>query len=121
MSLVRPFIECASSTWDPHIEQLIAEVEKIQCRAAHFVLSKYKIYERGSMSVMLKKLGWTLLKLRRQMDIAFLFSKGLNNRAALSFLESLQKPTRGSRHIVNTMSHSQLVPMCVNTVSYHKQ
>lgn len=57
MSLVRPFIEYASCAWDPHTEQLIAEVEKIQRRAARFVLSDYESFEPGSMSMMLKKLG----------------------------------------------------------------
>lgn len=55
MSLVRPLIEYASSAWDNHTEQLIAEVEKIQRRAARFFLSDYKHYEPGSMSMMLKK------------------------------------------------------------------
>ena len=98
MSLVRPLIEYASSAWDPHTEQLIAEVEKIQRRAARFVLSDYKSFELDSMSMILKKLGWTPLKLRRQINRIILFNKGLNNLAALPFLESLQKPTRGSRH-----------------------
>lgn len=98
MSLVRPLIEYASCAWDPHTEQLIAEVEKIQRRAARFVLSDYESYEPGSMSMMLKRLGWPPLKLRRQMDRVILFNKGLNNLASLPFLELLKKPTRRSRH-----------------------
>ena len=57
MSPVRPLIEYASCAWDLHNEQLIAEVEKIQRRAARFVLSDYESYEPGSRSVMFKKLG----------------------------------------------------------------
>ena len=75
MSLVRPLIEYASCAWDPHTEQVIAEVEKTQRRAARFVLSDYESYEPGSMSMMLKKLGWPPLKLRRQMDRVILFNK----------------------------------------------
>ena len=48
-SLIRPLIEYSSSAWDPHTEQLITEVEKIQHRAACFVLSDCKSYEPGSI------------------------------------------------------------------------
>ena len=122
MSLVRPLIEYVSSDWDPHTEQPIAEVEKIQRRAARFVLSDYKSYEPGCTSMMLKKLGWAPLKLRVQMDGIILFNRGLNNLAALPFLESLQKPTRRSRH-----THCEhYIPLSArinlyNTVSKHKQ
>ena len=55
ISLVRPLIEYASCAWDPHTEQLIAEVEKIQRRAARFVVSGYESYEPGSMSMIVEK------------------------------------------------------------------
>lgn len=63
MSLVRPLIEYASSAWDNHTEQLIAEVEKIQHRAAHFVLSDYesKLWAWFYVNDVEKKIDWTPL------------------------------------------------------------
>ena len=84
MGLVRPLLEYACSAWDPYTGQLITEVEKVQRRAARFVLSDFESFEPGSVTRMLQRLGWTPLKTRRQMDRVSLFNKGLNNLAARS-------------------------------------
>ena len=36
--LVRPILEYGSSVWDPHYEGLIDDLEKVQKRAARFVI-----------------------------------------------------------------------------------
>ena len=40
-TLVRPQLECSSSVWDPHQDYLIQELEKIQRKAARFVLGDF--------------------------------------------------------------------------------
>ena len=39
--MVRPQLEYASDVWDPHYVGDIMELEKVQQRAAHWVLNDY--------------------------------------------------------------------------------
>ena len=41
-TLVRPIMEYAASVWDPHQQYLIDSIEKIQRRAARWVLYDYR-------------------------------------------------------------------------------
>ena len=61
---MRPIVEYGSSVWDPHCEDLIDDLEKVQKRAARFVTGK--VYEKGSMTDILKKLKWECLQKRRK-------------------------------------------------------
>ena len=63
LALVRPFLEYASSVWDPYQLYLISNIEKIQRRAARWTLSDYNRY--SSVSNMLKQLQWSSLEKRR--------------------------------------------------------
>ena len=63
-ALVRPILEYASSVWDPYEEKDIQKIEKVQRRAARFVLNQYK--QTDSVTAMLKDLGWQTLKDRRK-------------------------------------------------------
>ena len=99
IGFVRPLLEYASSAWDPHTDQLVNEIEKVQRRAARFVLSDYHNYEPGSITKMLEKLGWKTLQQRRKTDRLNLFNKALNNLAALQFMELIKEPSRYTRHM----------------------
>ena len=63
-ALVRPILEYARSVWDPYEEKDIQKIEKVQRRAARFVLNRYK--QTDSVTAMLKDLGWQTLKDRRK-------------------------------------------------------
>ena len=98
--LVRPLLEYASQAWDPYKDNLSNEIEKIQRRAARFVISDYQNYELGSVTKLLKDLGWKSLKNRREVDRLCLLKKGLDNNAILP-LDELSKPARKTRHMHN--------------------
>ena len=100
LGLVRPLLEYASQAWDPCTDNLSNEIEKIQWRAARFVTSDYQNYELGSVTKLLKDLGWKSLKSRREVDRPCLLKKGLDNNAILS-LDELSKPARKTRHMHN--------------------
>ena len=100
LGLVRPLLEYASQAWDPCTDNLSNEIEKIQRRAARFVTSDYQNYELGSVTKLLKDLGWKSLKSRREVDRLCLLKKGLDNNAILS-LDELSKPARKTRHMHN--------------------
>ena len=101
VGLVRPLLEYASPIWDPHTASLSAEIEKVQRRAARFVLSDYYNYEPGVVTSLLNKLNWTPLKKRRTLNRLCLFNKGRQNLAKLP-ITNLTRPSRSSRHM-----HSQ--------------
>ena len=61
-AIVRPSLEYASSVWDPHQKGLIQDVEKVQRRAARYVMSNYD--QRASVTEMTKELGWETLEQR---------------------------------------------------------
>ena len=46
---MRPILECGSSVWDPYINELQEELEKVQNCAARFVTRKY-VYKTWSMT-----------------------------------------------------------------------
>ena len=63
LTLVRPIMEYAASVWDPHQQYLIDNIEKIQRRAARWVLSDHR--QQSSVTNMLNQLHWPTLQLRR--------------------------------------------------------
>ena len=65
-----------------------------------FVTSDYQNYELGSVTKLLKDLGWKSLKNRREVDGLCLLKKGLDNNAILP-LQELSKPTRKTIHMHN--------------------
>ena len=63
-TLVRPKIEYACAVWDPHHQNHINNIEKVQKRAARFVTNNYKM-ESGNTQINLDSLGWPSLEERR--------------------------------------------------------
>ena len=61
-SLVRPILEYASAAWDPHSQNNINTLERIQRQAARFCKNNYS-REPGSV---LQELGWATLQARRK-------------------------------------------------------
>ena len=63
LTLVCPIMEYAATVWDPHQQYLIDNIEKIQRRAARWVLFDYR--QQSSVTNMLNQLHWPTLQLRR--------------------------------------------------------
>ena len=60
---VRPIVQNASSVWSPAFDCHINQLEKIQRRAARFVLNDFS--QQSSVSAMISSLGWDTLQQRR--------------------------------------------------------
>ena len=61
-ALVRPHLEYASTIWSPWQQGLSVMLEKVQRRAAGFVLNDY--FHNNSVTNMLSRLQWDCLELR---------------------------------------------------------
>ena len=61
-ALIRPITEYAFAVWDPHKDKHISNLEKIQRRAAHFVLNRH--WNTSSVGDLLQQLKWSTLQHR---------------------------------------------------------
>ena len=97
-ALVRPHLEYASTVWSPWQQGLTKSIEKVQRRAARFVLNNY--YYTSSVSNMLSELQWDSLELRREKSRLCMFYKSLSGLVAFPIHEYIQPSatlmTRGS-------------------------
>ena len=70
-ALVRSKLEYGATIWDPHLAKHIDQIEKIQRRAARFILNDYK--RESSVTSMLKKLNLIpLAERRRNLRVRFM-------------------------------------------------
>ena len=76
-------MEYGATVCDPHQKYNSDKIEKVQCRAAGFVKSRYSRYP--NVSDMLDVLGWTPLYQRRQEARLILFYKIINRLAQVPF------------------------------------
>ena len=72
-TLVRPTLEYCNTIWDPYQLSNITTIDKVQRRAARFVLKDYS--RTSSVTNMLNKLDWDTLKNRRVKARLCLFYK----------------------------------------------
>ena len=70
---VRPALEYSSSVWDPHTQDNINKLEKVQRRAARFTTNTYT--RESSVTTLLQNLKWTPLSERRARSKSTLFYK----------------------------------------------
>ena len=82
LTLVRPIMEYAAVAWDPYQLNNICALEKIQRRAARWVMNDYNRY--SSVSDMLHNLNWQSLQLRRRISRLWMFYKAVHHLTALS-------------------------------------
>ena len=69
--MVRALMEYACVVWDPHYQSQVSVLEKVQRRAARWVLSDYSYH--SSVSSMLEQLNWLPLAKRRKQQRLSLF------------------------------------------------
>ena len=94
LALVRPILEYSSTVWDPHLIKNINTIEKVQRRAARWVMSDYS---QSSVTSMLDKLQWSTLHKRRYISRLQMFYKIIYHHLALEvppYFISTQRPTR---------------------------
>ena len=73
-SLVRPHLEYACSVWDPHTQKNVQSIEKVQHRAALFVVKKCNQCTPGTITSLLEELKWlSLQQWRKQKKLTNLY------------------------------------------------
>ena len=95
VSLVCPIMEYASCVWDPHEIVNIQALEKVQRRAARWVLSEYG--RHSSVTSMLAQLGWPTLQHSHFRSRIIFFHKIINGTVPLAlplYFLLTQYPTR---------------------------
>ena len=93
--LVRPKVEYAASVWDPFTKAHTTNIEKIQRRAARFVLNDHK--KTSSVTTMLNDLKWPSLEKRRKATRLTNLYKIKNNKAKVQCKELEPAPARSRR------------------------
>ena len=73
ITLVRPQLEYASSTWNPYTKRNIYKIERVQHRATRFVLHDYS--RLSPVSPMINQLGWDTLEQLRLLSQSTMFYK----------------------------------------------
>ena len=80
--MVKPQLEYASDVWGPHCVGDIMELEKVQRRAARWVLNDYGRF--GSVSSMLNQLSLPTLRSRRKLSRLHTLHKVFYHQLSLS-------------------------------------
>ena len=96
-TMVRPILEYASTSWDPHSKTNIEKIEAVQRRAARFVYGDYKT--TSSPSQMIADLGWETLCHRRanaKLVMMYRITYGLIDIPGPAFLHPSTLRTRGN-------------------------
>jgi hypothetical protein len=106
-AFVRPILEYAPSVWDPYEEKHKTAIEKVQRRAARYVLNRY--HNRSSVSNMLQLLEWRPLQERRKISRLSALYKIKNETMLCSSLRPQLKPlsNRNRRH-GNNMQYQRI-------------
>ena len=78
-TLIRPGLEFASAAWDPYQANHIEQLEKVQRRAARFVMNRHS--RQDSVTDMMTELGWRTLQERRIASRLSMLYKSINGLA----------------------------------------
>ena len=63
--MIQPTLDYASTAWDPHTNEDINTLDKVQWRGARFVCNNYTDRTPGCVTAMLNSLEWIPLSTRR--------------------------------------------------------
>ena len=95
-TFVRPTVEYASTSWDPHTQRNVQKVEQVQRSAARFVMGNFNRF--SSVTSMLKELNWPSLQERRQQSRLIMMYKIFYDLVDIpwsQYLTRLPTSTRG--------------------------
>ena len=98
-TLVRPVLEYSNTAWSPNLRKDITLLEKTQRRAARFVTNNYTDRTPGTISRILRDLGWESLEERRRkasLVMMFRIRQGLVE-ISRQYLTPADARTRGNR------------------------
>ena len=95
-SLVRPRLEYAAETWNPHTTSLVDKIEQVQRAAARFVHADYR--RTSSVTPMIQNLGWDTLHTRRLLAQSVMFYKIHYKLVNISFPSCVVPATYFARH-----------------------
>ena len=96
-AFVRPILEYGCCVWDPHHNNQIEQLEKIQKRAARFITQNYE-FKSGNTRKNMENLGWVPLQERRarnKLNILFKAKHSLID-IPIDSLKSSNRKTRGN-------------------------
>ena len=97
-SIVRPKLEYASASWDPHYKKDVSTLERVQRKAARFCLQNFS--KTASVTDMLSDLKWDTLETRRKKNRLTLMYKLSHNLVDIStddhLIPNSEKRTRNS-------------------------
>ena len=97
--MVRPTVEYAATVWDPHKEKDKTLLEAVQRRAARYVNNNYSEREPGTVTNMLRNLGWNSLEERRKNSRLSMLYKIENDLIGIeksNFFKPTDARTRGN-------------------------
>ena len=109
--MVCPTLEYASTVWDPHEQQHIDALEAVQRRAARYVRNNYREREPGTVTNMLRDLGWKNLEERRRLGRLGMLYKIKNDLVDIDkskFFKPSDERTRGDKIHQEANFHSSL-------------
>ena len=86
-SIVRPKLEYASASWDPHYKKDISTLERVQRKAARFCLQNFS--KTAGVTDMLPDLKWDTLETRRKKNRLTLMYKLSHNLVDINAEEHL--------------------------------
>ena len=93
--MVRPKLEYGSSVWDPHQQHHMQKLERVQSKAARFVLNRYD--PMASVTQMRAELRWPTLQTRRFATRMTLFYKLVNGLVFLPLPDYIIPKARSLR------------------------
>jgi hypothetical protein len=97
-TLIRPKLEYQCTVWDPHTNENIESLEKVQQWAARYTCNRH--HNTSSVSGMLNTMNWQSLQERRLRSRLIMFHKAINENIAIpthNILHQRQSMTRSSR------------------------
>ena len=95
LTIVRPSMEYAAVIWDPYHHNNIQQLEKVQRRAARWVLNDFNRF--SSVTAMLQHLSWPSLQLRRKISRLQALFKIIHQDYSLSIPPHFISMTRSTR------------------------
>ena len=108
-ALVRPQLEYAAAVWSPSLDKDIAQLEKVNRRAARFVCNNY--HRTASVTAMMEELGWEKQEDRRHKSRLCLMYKIIHNHVCISLSEFTTESNTVITSITTRSSHLMNLPV----------
>ena len=105
LTLTRPHLEYGVAAWNPHRAGHVADLERVQRRAARFVQGDYNYSKNSSVTALISSLGWENLRDRRethQMTQLFkIINQDIHIDATTHLRPKIQRTRRGNNRQFN--------------------